>query len=51
MRRVGRFGAAIHRPQGFTLFVQARVAAPRDAGRFRKGKACVLFGLDSFWMG
>ena len=38
--------------QGFTLYVQGS-GLPRHVmlDRFRKGKNCVLFGLDSFWMG
>ena len=37
---------------GLTLYVQGS-GLPRHVmlDRFRKGKACVLFGLDSFWMG
>jgi ATP-dependent DNA helicase DinG len=37
---------------GFTLFIQSS-GLPRHVmlDRFRKGKASVLFGLDSFWMG
>ena len=38
--------------QGFTLYVQGS-GLPRHVmlDRFRKGRKCVLFGLDSFWMG
>jgi ATP-dependent DNA helicase DinG len=38
--------------EGYTLFMQGG-GLPRHVmlDRFRKGKACVLFGLDSFWMG
>ena len=52
MRRVADLLRDPLADQGFTLYMQGG-GLPRHVmlDRFRKGKACVLFGLDSFWMG
>jgi len=52
MRRVADLLRDLLTDEGFTLYMQGG-GLPRHVmlDRFRKGKACVLFGLDSFWMG
>ena len=52
MRRVADLLRDPLADEGFTLYLQGS-GLPRHVmlERFRKGKACVLFGLDSFWMG
>lgn len=52
MRRVADLVREPFSDLGFTLYVQG-AGLPRHVmlDRFRNGKACVLFGLDSFWMG
>ncbi len=52
MRKIADLVRDFMAGRGFTLYVQGS-GLPRHVmlDRFRKGKDCVLFGLDSFWMG
>ena len=52
MRKVADLVRDFMSDHGFTLYIQGS-GLPRHVmlDRFRKGKDCVLFGLDSFWMG
>lgn len=52
MRKVANLVRDFMADQGFTLYIQGGgLSRHVMLDRFRKGKACVLFGLDSFWMG